>query len=97
MSQYNLMQFFLQLSSRQRQVLVLVSLGFSNREIAKQLCIEPSVVAEHLTNVYELLYISDGYEREHRPNRFVLVSLFTLFFDRNPHMKETVFSDIATP
>lgn len=82
-SDADLIGFYINLTARQREVVYLVSQGLSNREIASQLCIAPSVVAEHLSNIYALLPLLD---EGIRPNRYTLIRLFTTFFERYPEM-----------
>ena len=51
MDEKHLLKFYTYLTPRQREVLQLVSAGYSNREAAAQLYIRPSVVAGHLTQI----------------------------------------------
>lgn len=81
-----LLKFYTRLTERQQQVVKRVYRGLPNHAIADELCIQRSVVAEHLTNIYELLYCADGYDHDIRPNRYVIVSLFTLFFHHHPEL-----------
>jgi DNA-binding NarL/FixJ family response regulator len=87
-----LLVFYATLTKRQQQVLQLVVHGYSNREIAQTLYIEPSVVAGHLTNIYELLHIHLGTDPHTRPNRYTVIRLFAVFFDQHPELdySETV-------
>lgn len=83
-----LLRFYTRLTERQQDVVQLASYGLTNKQIAKRMCIESSVVAEHLTNIYDILYNFDGYDRTVRPNRYVIVSLFTIFFYEHPDLRD---------
>ncbi len=50
------------LSSRERQVVELVSQGFKNREIAQRMFISEQTVKNHLHNVFDKLGVSDRLE-----------------------------------
>lgn len=50
------------LARRQREVLVLLSKGFGNREIAAALGISPNVVREHKQAVYKVLEVCGAVE-----------------------------------
>jgi DNA-binding NarL/FixJ family response regulator len=80
-----LLQFYVGLTVRQREVLQLVSNGLSNQEIAGRLCIAPSVVAGHLTNIYEQMAVIDEIS-DKRPNRYHAVRYFSDFFHRYPEL-----------
>ncbi|MEM6284461.1 MAG: helix-turn-helix transcriptional regulator [Chloroflexota bacterium] len=68
------------LTNRQREVLELTSAGLTNQEIAAILCVQPSVVAEHLTNIFgHLAPVVSRY-----PNRYTVIRCYTLFFYKNP-------------
>lgn len=84
-----LMRFFINLTPRQRDVLRLASEGLTNQQIAGELVIAPSVVAEHLTNIYEQLGTLELVGTHIRPNRYVLVRLFAGFFDRHPELERS--------
>lgn len=80
-----LLQFYVGLTPRQREVLQLVSEGLSNQEAADRLCIAATVVAGHLTNIYDEmanLIELDGI----RPNRYLLIRTFSEFFRRFPEL-----------
>ena len=68
--------FYQSLTPRQREVVALVTRGKTNRQIAGELHIEPSVVAEHLTNIYDRVHLFMGVSRTPRPNRVMVASLF---------------------
>ncbi len=78
-----LLQVYIQLTARQREVLRLVSEGLTNREVADQLYIAPCVVAGHLTKIYDTLATLEALSHT-RPNRYVLISLYADFFRRHP-------------
>jgi DNA-binding NarL/FixJ family response regulator len=46
------------LSDREVEVLRLISLGSSNREVAKQLVISPKTVGRHVENIYAKIGVS---------------------------------------
>lgn len=81
-----LMSLYLNLTRRQREVAYWVQQGLSNSEVAEQLCIAPSVVAGHLTNIYAELNAYNGSDPNFRANRYTLIRLFTGFFERHPEM-----------
>lgn len=81
-----LMSLYLNLTRRQREVVYWVQQGLSNPEVAEQLCIAPSVVAGHLTNIYEELKTINEHDPGFRVNRYTLIRLFTGFFDQHPEM-----------
>ncbi len=82
----DVLRFYLSLTPRQRDVVYLVSQGLSNREVAVELCIAPSVVAEHLTNIYDLLTGFPWLTADRRANRYTLIRLFVNFFERNTEL-----------
>lgn len=82
-----LMGAYLKLTRRQREVVYWVQQGLRNREVAAQLCITPSVVAGHLTNIYEELSALNGYDSDARVNRYRLIRLFAGFFEQYPEMR----------
>jgi len=83
MNPEQLLSYYTRLTNRQQQVLELTSSGLSNADIAARLYIEPSVVAEHLTNIYaELATVSEDV----RPNRYTVIRYFTLFFHAYPSL-----------
>jgi len=81
-----LMSLYLNLTRRQREIVCWVQQGLSNSEVAEQLCIAPSVVAGHLTNIYAELNAHNGSDPNFRANRYTLIRLFTSFFDQHPEM-----------
>ena len=80
-----LLQFYVGLTPRQRDVLRLVSKGLSNQQVAEQLYIAPSVVAGHLTNIYEQMAASAAVG-DSRPNRYHAVHYFSRFFQQYPEL-----------
>jgi DNA-binding CsgD family transcriptional regulator len=80
-----LLQFYVSLTPRQREVLQLVSMGLSNYEVADRLFIAASVVAGHLTNIYEEMTALNQ-AADTRPNRYTVICLFNGFFDRYPEL-----------
>lgn len=83
-----LTSFYINLTRRQREVLKLASDGYSNPDIAKKLCIEPCVVAGHLTNIYGELTALGYLDDQYRPKRYALIRLFIGFFERHPEFHQ---------
>ena len=81
-----LMDVYLRLTYRQREVLFWVQQGLSNREIGEQLCIEACSVADHLTAIYAELGALDDFAQVGRATRYALIRLFSGFFDAHPEM-----------
>lgn len=81
-----LLHLYIRFTPRQRDVLQLVSQGLTNQETGRQLYITPSVVAEHLTCIYETLAAHEAIATS-RPNRYVLISLYADFFRRYPELR----------
>jgi hypothetical protein len=75
-------RFYINLTPRQREVVELVSRGLTNQEIADELCIAPSVVAGHLTNIYGELADARWGSGGLRSKRYALIRLFSGFFER---------------
>lgn len=84
-----LVRLYVKLTRRQREVLQLVSTGLTNSEAGRCLYIAPSVVAEHLTCIYETLATLESLPCN-RPNRYVLIRLYGDFFLRHPEMDNFV-------
>ena len=81
-----LIKFYMKLTERKKEVVELISQGYSNNAVADRLCITAGSVAGHLTEIYGGL--SSYEELEHlKANRQLLTSLFAPFFDRHPDMK----------
>jgi hypothetical protein len=74
--------FYKDLTQRQREVLELASLGLTNREIAAALYVEPCVIAEHLTNIYDRMRPLV----KRPPNRYLLIRHVTLLFVAYPSL-----------
>ncbi len=87
LTDHQLMAFYLNLTRRQRDVLQLTSDGYSNPEIAAILCIEPCVVAGHLTNIYGEMSTLESIAADWRSKRYTLIRLFTGFFERHPELR----------
>jgi len=83
----HLLRFYIELTPRQRDVLALVSLGLTNRQVAERLHIAPSVVAEHLTGIYTQLEMAQLVEPDLAANRYQVVSLFADFLRRHPEIQ----------
>ena len=81
-----LTQFLLSLTRRQYQVLELTSDGLTNKEIAERLVVQPSVIAEHLTDIYGRLGGEEAFAGSH-PKRSTLLRAFGGYFDRHPDMR----------
>ncbi len=86
MDDISLIRFYASLSNRQQQVLQLVCQGLTNKEIAFQLHIASSVVAGHLTNIYEE-WFAQLHSTHVYPNRYTLLLTFAPFFARNPGLQ----------
>ena len=78
------LRFYTRLTERQQQVASLVAEGYSNAEVALRLHIKPSVVAGHLTVIYEQL--QETLETSDRPNRVVLARQMTLLAVEYPEL-----------
>lgn len=83
-----LVKLYVALTPRQREVLQLVSSGLTNQEIGQRLYIASSVVAGHLTSIYETLAALEALEAAlgRRPNRYILIGLYADFFRRHPEL-----------
>lgn len=84
-SDHQLLKLYVELTPRQREVLQLVSTGFTNFEASRRLHIAPCVVAEHLTNIYQLLATLESLPHG-RANRYALTRLYADFFQRHPEL-----------
>ena len=78
----HLLQFYINLTERQRDVMKLTVAGLTNREIGQELCIESPSVAEHLTNIYAELDNAEWTENGRAHKRYALIRLFSGFFSR---------------
>ena len=47
----------MRLSAREEQVLILLSKGYSNKEIASQMVIGTETVGSHLKHIYEKMHV----------------------------------------
>jgi DNA-binding NarL/FixJ family response regulator/class 3 adenylate cyclase len=56
----NAAQSFPELTDREREVLVLIAQGVSNKEIAEKLVISMKTVSNHITNIFSKLQVADG-------------------------------------
>lgn len=81
-----LIKFYLRLTRRKKEVVELVSQGYSNDGVAERLYISSGVVAEHLSDIFGDL-ASHEELAQFKPNRQLVTSLFAPFFDRHPEMK----------
>ena len=50
------------LTAREREIVGLVALGESNRDVARRLCLAEDTVKHHLTNVFDKLGVSNRAE-----------------------------------
>jgi len=55
----NAAQAFPELTEREREVLVLIAQGISNKEIAEKLVISMKTVSNHITNIFSKLQVAD--------------------------------------
>ncbi|MBE2267533.1 MAG: helix-turn-helix transcriptional regulator [Anaerolinea sp.] len=74
------------LTGRQREVLNLTAEGLHNEAIATKLYIAPSVVAQHLSNIYGELGLLEELAST-TPDRLLVIRLFAPFFDRHPELR----------
>lgn len=79
-----LIPFYIRLTPRQRDVVLLASEGLTNAEIAKRLSVQPCVVAGHLTNIYGEMSTLEACQDQY-PNRYTLIRAFAGFFERHPN------------
>ena len=82
-----LVQLYARLTRRQQEVVQLLAEGYSNREIAVALCIETSVVAGHLTNIYGELHNVVAEDPNRPTNRYAAIRWFTLLFEHYPELR----------
>lgn len=87
MTPKQMLTFFASLTQRQQQVLTLASEGQTNREIGQTLHIQPSVVAEHLTTIYDRLHMFLNPVHHARPNRRILLIHYGGFFTIYPELR----------
>lgn len=85
LNDHQLLRIYIAFTPRQRDVVLLVSQGLSNQCAADRLYIASSVVAEHLTRIYETLATHEALANS-RPNRYLLISLYADFFRRFPEL-----------
>jgi FixJ family two-component response regulator len=78
-----LLQFYLGLPQRKREVLYWAVCGLSNAEIAEKLCIESGSVADHLTDIYGDLATMEMFAHYPKVKRPLLISTFAVFFDKH--------------
>ena len=52
----------MQLSQREREIIVLIAQGYKNKEIAEKMFITEQTVKNHLHNVFDKLGVSDRLE-----------------------------------
>lgn len=78
--------FFQQLTTRQRDVIQLTAFGFTNREIAHQLCVQPSVVAEHLTTIYAEFSAALNLVTDTHGIRYRLIHWMTRLYQKHPEL-----------
>ncbi|WP_414552781.1 response regulator transcription factor [Anabaena sp. CCY 0017] len=60
-----------ELTSREREVLCLIATGFSNREIAQELCLSEGTVRNHITNILTRLNLRDRTQAAILANSFL--------------------------
>lgn len=87
MDDKHLFKFYASLTNRQQQVLQLASQGLTNKEIGQRLYIAPSVVAGHLTTIYDELGTLESFAHM-QPNRYTVMLTFPPFFARYPELKD---------
>jgi len=82
-----LVKFYIRLTERKKEVVELISMGYSNEAVADRLCLTTGSVAGHLTEIYGGLSLYEELETL-KPNRHLVTSLFAPFFERHPEMKQ---------
>lgn len=78
--------FFLQLTSRQREIAVLAGSGKTNKEISTELMISPASVAEHLTPIYSNLLNELDITTDAHGARYRLIHYLTRLFEQHPDL-----------
>ncbi len=63
------------LTEREREVIQLISLGLSNKDIADRLCISSITVRHHLTNIFDKLGVSNRQKLLIRAHQYGIVEL----------------------
>ena len=74
------------LTNRQQEVARLASYGYTNQEIAATLGVQPSTVAEQLTEIYAKLEVALGETLDQNARRYRLIHWLTRLFERRPHL-----------
>jgi DNA-binding CsgD family transcriptional regulator len=78
-----LVQFYINLTPRQREAVYWTLQGLTNRQIARRMVIAPSVVAGHLSSIYAQLSAFEGTEQA---NRYTVIRCFAGFFEQHPEL-----------
>lgn len=81
-----MLHFYRSLTARQKDVALHVSQGLTNQEIAEALCIEPAVVAEHLTAIFGKFHQVLQYYPDKHGTRYRLIHWLTCLFIRYPDL-----------
>lgn len=89
-----LLKFYIHLTGRKKEVVELVSRGYSNEQIASRLCVTSKTVAGHLTEIYGNLTEFEEVALL-KPNRLLVISLFAPFFERHPDLRNDQIQDGA--
>lgn len=81
-----ILRFYNRLTPRQQDVAALVAYGYTNQEISEELLIVESVVAEHLTTIYEKFDLAIAYTGSSKGTRYRLIHLLTRLFIEYPEL-----------
>lgn len=85
---HHILRFYRGLTGRQKDVAILLARGYTNQEIADMLHIEPNVVSEHLTIIFEKFQQVRQFIPKRHGTRYRLIHWLTRLFDRHPHLIE---------
>jgi DNA-directed RNA polymerase specialized sigma24 family protein len=80
------LRFYNGLTKRQKDVALLAAHGLTNQEIADYLCIEPKVVAEHLTTIFARFQQAIQYQPDRHGTRYRLIHWLTRLLEKHPHL-----------
>ncbi|PJF40084.1 MAG: DNA-binding response regulator [Chloroflexi bacterium] len=83
----DLLNFYHNLTERQKDVSLLVAYGLTNQEIADKLYIESSVVAEHLTTIFSKFHNVIEYCPDRHGTRYRLIHWLTYLLIEHPYLE----------
>lgn len=81
-----MLRFYHSLTERQKDVVILTAYGLTNQEIAEALCIEPSVVAEHLTAIFSKFQDVIQFCPDKHGTRYRLIHWMTCLLIHHPDL-----------